>query len=84
MKVRLKTFKYSGTLKKEFPSVEDAQNFAELMTNRFPDMIFEPYVEQGDNGKNTPSESRAEKFTQTGEESRENFEDRLSKLFENE
>ena len=84
MKVRLKTFKYSGTLKKEFPSFEDAQIFAELMANRFPDMIFEPYVEQGDNGKNKPSESRAEKFTQTGEESRENFEDRLLKLFENE
>ena len=84
MKVRLKTFKYSGTLKREFPSVEDAQKFAEPMTNKFPDMIFEPYVEPGDNGKNKPSESRAEKLTQTGEESRENFEDLLSNLFENE
>ena len=39
MKVKLKTFKYNGTLKKEFSNVEDAQKFAELMASRFPDMI---------------------------------------------
>lgn len=84
MKVRLRTFKYSGTLKREFPSVEDAQKFVELMANKFPDMIFEPYIEQGDNGKNKPTESRPENLTQTVKKSCESFEECLWNLFENE
>ena len=84
MKVKLKSFKYNGTLKKEFSSVEDAQKFAEIMANRFPDMIYEPYIEDEDHGKNKLSKSHTENFTDTVRESRENFEEQLWKIFENE
>jgi hypothetical protein len=85
MKVKLKSFKYNGMLKKEFPSIEDAQRYAQLMANRFPGMIFEPYIEEGgDDGKSKSPKSRAEKFSDSVRESRENFEDQLWELFENE
>ena len=83
MKVKLKTFKYNGTLKKEFSNVEDAQKFAELMASRFPDMLFEPYIEEGDLSKNRRSKSLTENFTGTVGELRENFEDQFWKLLEN-
>jgi hypothetical protein len=84
MKVKLKTFKYNGTLKKEFSNVEDAQKFAELMASRFPDMIFEPYIEEGDLRKNRRSKSHTGNFKDTVGELRGNFEDQFWKLFENE
>ena len=84
MKVKLKSFKYNGTLKKEFLSVENAHRFAELMAKRFPDMIFEPYIEDGETMEKKPPESRAKKFSDALRESGENFEDQLWKLFESE
>ena len=84
MKVKLKTYKYNGTLKAEFSSVQEAQRFADLMANKFPDMRFEPYIEQEGTGKNDSSNSEAEEITQTLKESSDNFLDLLSELFENE
>jgi len=47
VKVKLKVYKYNGTLKREFSSIEEAQKIAKLMAKKYPDMIFDPYVELG-------------------------------------
>jgi hypothetical protein len=84
MKVKLKTFKYNGTLKKEFSSVEDAQKFADFMGNKYPDIIFEPYVELGNSNIIDTSDSKDHKPTPQYEKSSESFVDLLYGLFDNE
>ena len=84
MKVKLKTYKYNGTLKAEFSSVQEAQRFVDIMANKFPDMRFEPYIEQEERGEHNLPNSELEETTQTQKESRPSFLERLSELFENE
>ncbi len=83
MKVKLKTYKYNGTLKREFSSIEEAQKFADLMGNKYPDMIFEPYVELGNSNIIGTSNSKEQELTQRYKKSSESFVDRLSGLFDN-
>ena len=48
MRIRLKIYKYMGELKRDFSSIEQAQQTAQLATVKFPDMIFEPEIELTD------------------------------------
>jgi hypothetical protein len=84
MKVKLKTYKCNGTLKREFSSIEEAQKFADLMGKKYPDMIFEPYVEIGNGNIIGASDSKKQDPTQQYKKLSESFVDRLSGLFENE
>ena len=84
MRVKLKTYKYNGTLKREFSSIEAAQKFADLMGKKYPDMIFEPYVEIGNSNIIGTSDSKEEEPTQPHKKSSESFVDRLYGLFDNE
>jgi hypothetical protein len=84
MRVKLKTYKYNGTLRRDFLSVEEAQKFADLMGKKYPDMIFEPYVELGNNKIFGTSDSKDEEPTQPHKKSSDSFVDRLSGLFDNE
>jgi len=84
MRVKLKTYKYNGTLKREFSSIEEAQKFADFMGEKYPDMIFEPYVEIGNSNIIGASNSKEQEPTKQYEKSSENFVDRLSGLFDNE
>jgi len=84
MKVKLKTYKYNGTLEREFSSVEEAQKFADLMCKKYPDLIFVPYVELGNSNIIDTSDSKAHKPTPQYEKSSENFVDLLYGLFDNE
>jgi hypothetical protein len=45
MKVKLKAYEYKGMLNKEFPSVEEAEKFAGIMTKKYPNFQFGLYVE---------------------------------------
>ena len=84
MRVKLKTYKYNGTLKREFSSIEEAQKFAAFMGNKYPDMIFEPYVEAGNSDIIGTSNSKEQEPTQQYKKSSESFVDRLSGLFDSE
>ena len=84
MKVKLKTYKYNGTLKREFSSIEEAQKFADLMGKKYPDMIFEPYVELGNSNIIGTSNSKEKEPRQQYKRSSESFVDRLYGLFDNE
>jgi hypothetical protein len=84
MKVTLKTYKYNGKLTREFSSIEEAQKFADLMGKKYPDMIFEPYVELGNSNIIGTSDSKKQDPTQQYKKLSENFVDRLSGLFDNE
>jgi hypothetical protein len=84
MKVKLKTYKYNGTLKREFASIEEAQKFADFMVNKYPDMIFEPYVEIGNSNIMDTSDSKDQEPTPQYKKSGESFLDRLSGLFDDE
>ena len=84
MKVKLKTYKYNGTLDREFSSVKEAQKFADLMCKKYPDMIFVPYVELGNSNIIDTSDSKAHKPTPQYEKSSESFVDLLYGLFDNE
>ena len=81
--VKVKTYKYNGTLKREFSSIEEAQKFADLMDNKYPDMIFEPYVEIGNSNIIGTSNSKGQEPTKRHKKSSESFVDRLSGLFDN-
>jgi len=82
--VKLKTYKSNGTLKREFSSIEEAQKFADLMGKKYPDMIFEPYVEIGNSNIIGTSDSKEQEPTQPHKKPSESFMDRLSGLFDNE
>jgi hypothetical protein len=84
MKVKLKTYKYNGTLDREFSSVKEAQKFADLMCKKYPDMIFEPYIESGNSKIIDISDSKEEGSTLLHSKSSESFADLLSGLFDNE
>ncbi len=82
--VKVKAYSYNGTLKREFLSVEEAQKFADFMGNKYPDMIFEPYVELGNSNIMDTSDSKDQEPKQPHKKSNESFVDRLSGLFDNE
>jgi hypothetical protein len=82
MKVKLKTYKYNGTLKREFSSIEEAQKFADLMGETYSDMIFEPYVELGNSKIIGTFDSKEKEPKQPHKKSSESFVDRLSGLFD--
>ena len=84
MRVKLKTYKYNGTLKREFSSIEEAQKFADLMGKKYPDMIFEPYVELGNSNIMDTSDSKGQEPTPQYKKSGESSVDRLSGLFDDE
>ena len=84
MKVKLKTYKYNGILKREFSSIEEAQQFVDLMVKQYPDMIFEPYVELGNSDIIGTSNSKEQEPTEQHLKSSESFEDLLSGFFDNE
>ena len=84
VKAKLKTYKYNGTLKREFSSIEEAQKFADLMGKKYPDMIFEPYVELGNSNIIGTSNSKEKEPRQQYKRSSESFVDRLYGLFDNE
>ena len=82
--VKVKAYSYNGTLKREFSSVEEAQKFADFMGNKYPDMIFEPYVELRNSNIMDTSDSKDQEPKQPHKKSNESFVDRLSGLFDNE
>ena len=82
MKVKLKTYKYNGILKREFSSIEEAQQFVDLMVKQYPDMIFEPYVELRNSDIIGTSNSKEQEPTEQYLNSSEIFEDLLSGLFD--
>ncbi|RLB36057.1 MAG: hypothetical protein DRH20_10340, partial [Deltaproteobacteria bacterium] len=41
-------YKFAGTLKREFSSMEEAQGIARLMSEKYPDMVFQPHIELTD------------------------------------
>jgi len=84
VKVKLKAYKYDGTLKREFSSFEQAQKIAKLMVKKYPDMIFEPFIEQEDSLKLDICDSWEEKSIRPHKKPSDNFLDRISELFENE
>ena len=86
MKVKLKTYKYNGTLKREFSSIEEAQKFVDIMGKQYPDMKFEPHVELGNSNVIGASNSKGQEPTEQYLNPRESesFEDLLSGLFDNE
>jgi hypothetical protein len=44
MKVKLKVYEYKGMLRRDFASVEEAQETAERMASKYPDMIFKHHL----------------------------------------
>ena len=48
MRINLKAYKYAGILKKEFKSVEEAKRVAEIVSQKYPNIIFRPNVELDD------------------------------------
>jgi hypothetical protein len=45
MKVKLKAYEFKGMLNREFPSVEEAEKFAAIMTKKYPNFQFGLFVE---------------------------------------
>jgi hypothetical protein len=58
MKVKLKAYEYKGMLNKEFPSVEEAEKFAGIMSEKYPSFQFGLYVEL--DGSPTTGQSESE------------------------
>lgn len=48
MKVILRVYKYKETLERECASGDEAQQIAELMAKRDPDLVVEPYIQLDD------------------------------------
>jgi hypothetical protein len=84
IKVKLNAYKHNGTLKREFSSFEQAQKIAKHMAKKYPDMIFEPFIEQEDSLKLDSYDSWEEKLIQPHKKPDYSFVDRISELFENE
>jgi hypothetical protein len=84
MKVKLMAYKYHGTLKREFSSFEQAPEVAKLMAKKSPDIIFKPFIEQGDSLKLDSYDSWEEKSIRPHKKPGDSFVDRISEFFENE
>jgi hypothetical protein len=57
MKVKLKAYEYKGMLNREFPSVEEAEKIAGIMTKKYPNFQFGLYVELDESPVTGQSES---------------------------
>jgi hypothetical protein len=49
MKVILKVFEYKETLEQEFSSLEEANELVNLISQNYPNLRFEPYIEVDEN-----------------------------------
>lgn len=45
-KVKLRVYKLQGTLAREFSNIEEAGEFATSQTEKYPGIMFEPYLER--------------------------------------
>jgi hypothetical protein len=45
-KVKLKVYKLQGTLAREFSNIEQAREFATSGPEKYPGLLFEPYLER--------------------------------------
>jgi len=45
-KIKLRAFRYEGTLEEVFTTIEEAREFAAEMSNRSPDTVYQPYHEK--------------------------------------
>jgi hypothetical protein len=45
-RTKVKVYRFRGTLRKEFSSAEEAQQFISLISEKYPHMLFEPYEER--------------------------------------
>ena len=57
MKVKLKAYEYKGMLDREFQSVEAAEKVAGIMTEKYPNFLFELHVELDESSVIVQSES---------------------------
>jgi hypothetical protein len=48
MKMKIRVYRYEDTLEGDFSSIEEAQRVVEVMYEKNPDLIFEPYIDLGD------------------------------------
>lgn len=71
-RVKLRAYKYQGVLKREFASVEEAREFAEYMSQKFTNMLFEPYDERRRGVERRTGEER-----RSGNDRRSGFERRI-------
>jgi hypothetical protein len=49
MKVILKVFEYKETLEQDFSSLEEANELVNLISQNYPNLRFEPYIEVDEN-----------------------------------
>lgn len=47
---KVKVYQFKGTLRREFPDMKEARQFAETMTEKHPDLLFEPFMERRRDG----------------------------------
>ena len=57
MKVKLKAYEYKGMLNREFPSVEEAERIAGIMTEKHPNFKFDLHIELDESSMIGQSES---------------------------
>jgi hypothetical protein len=48
MNVKLKVYKFVGTLNRDFSNIEEARRTAAVPAEKYPDMKFEPEIELSD------------------------------------
>lgn len=48
MNVKLKVYKFVGTLNRDFSNIEEARRTAAVAAEKYPDMKFEPEIELSD------------------------------------
>jgi hypothetical protein len=57
MKVKLKAYEYRGMLNREFPSVEEAEKMAGIMSEKHPNFLFDLHIELDESSVIGQSES---------------------------
>ena len=43
---KVRVYRFEGTLKREFSNMETARQYAEFLAEKYPNFLFEPYVER--------------------------------------
>ncbi|MFO7740071.1 MAG: hypothetical protein R6V46_16450 [Desulfatiglandaceae bacterium] len=72
LKVKLRVYKFQGTLVREFSSLEQAGEFANSEAKKYPGILFKPYLEKRNSG------DRREVLDRRGGRDRRNTSDRRS------
>jgi hypothetical protein len=49
-KAKLRVYKLQGTFTKEFASIDEAKDYATSVAQKYPGLLFEPYVERRNSG----------------------------------